>query len=65
MLSALDGCDKEYICACRDSDRLPFPEYYMYGDDEETRPPVPKRMRSVAGDWPATMQLESPSPQAL
>ena len=56
---------EHWVFWCRDSDRLPVPEYYMYGDDEESRPPVPKRMRSVAGDWPTSMHLESPSPQAL
>ena len=37
----------------------------MYGEEEEYRPPVPKRMRSVAGDWPTSMPLDSPSPNAL
>lgn len=55
----------EAIIARRDSDRLPVPEYYLYGDEEEYPPPVPKRMRSIAGDWPTSMPLDSPSPHAL
>lgn len=53
------------MLVCSDRDRLPVPEYYMYGEEEEYRPPVPKRMRSVAGDWPTSMPLDSPSPHAL
>ena len=42
---------------------MPVPEYYDGGEDDDCIPPVPKRMRSVAGDWPTSMALDSPSPR--